>query len=622
MKKRLLILSVVGISLLFSCGNNEADSNGSSTIDASQTEICSKPAAEEKTQIYQKRAFPVLRRGMTIKLDEFFGVVPGKNEDQNATALQAYMVKSSSENYVGYLTGGDGKSLDLLFVRPGEVTINLYANGVYKTITLNVEENEECGNLVKVLSKVKSNYTATQFKYNDDGEKVVVQKVYRSSNYIYGATTKSGYLLSKKDDNIYSFSLPSVESDELDIDMSPQGDKADYNGTFLSLDATADNSYWQYSALFQNSASLKKFKYAFAASSSLTKRLFKSLFLMNDSYEDSSPYLMFASYQNNELSFLPVLANSDGTKLSYMYEFTISSVDSTRVAALDDYVDQYKAPTPTDVSQIRNAIKYMSGLVNWTLDAKLSYIGEDGKKLSSRSPYMNIFKGGNKVAGLSGSLPDLTRYAGIKKITEKAYFGTRYGGSEVTGFRQGGLWSTNNTTYNYYETETDSGVYKVTRETIEASNSSGQSRKYPNWWSYAFMQRHLIGLSLSTTSINNAFPLYDEGSNTFTFTGKTDSSYNVIISVIAMCYHADITQYSNPFRDFFVKNYGTLDWSFTYSNDKVLTGMNLVVKVRLPKEYFPSFDQDYYWVMDCAYSDIGTTSLDSIISTLSVPTDL
>jgi len=633
MKKSLLILSISALSLLASCGNDVVSSSnsiaseeGSSVTSSESKETYTRPEAQEKSIIYQKRALPALKRGSSIQLDEFFAVVPGKNEDQNATSFQAYVVKGSDDPYVGYLDGGDGDSLKLVLARPGTVVLNLLANGVYKTITLEVEENKECQDLMNALANTKNNYTAVQSKYDEDGNKQIIQRVYRSDNYIYGDSSKQGYLLSKKDDNIYSFTLDNVDAEDsnLAVNMSPAGDKADYNGTFLSLDTLADSSYWQYSVLFAKNAQFKRFKYAFIASSSLTKRIFKSLFLMSSSYGDYSPYLILASYQNDEISFLPVLVDSSNTGLSCFYEFTLTDVNSTKVKAVEDYVLAYKAPTPADVTQIISSIKYMSNLLNYTLDAQLSYIGADGKKLTSRSPYMNVFKNGVSVTGTSGLLPNLTRYAGKKVITKEAYFGARFGGSEASGYRQGGLWSTNDTTYNYYETSEGSGVFKVEKETLEKTSSNGEAKRYPNWWSYAFMQRHVIGLSISSSLVSNAYPTYDEETNTYLFTAQTSAGTSLITSVIGMCYHSDITQYSNPFMSYLLPNYGKMSWSFTYSDEErtTLTGMNIKVSVTLPKENFPSFDQDYTWVMDCQYSNIGTSSLDPIISTLSVPETL
>ena len=636
MKKSLLILSISALSLLVSCGNDVVTSSDSKmseegTSSANQPssetkETYEKPEAQEKSIIYQKRALPTLKRGASIQLDEFFAVVPGKNEDQNATTFQAYVVKGSSEAYVGYLDGGDGDSLNLVLARPGTVVLNLLANGVYKTITLEVEENKECQDLMNALANTKNNYTAIQSKYDEDGNKQIIQRVYRSDNYIYGDAAKQGYLLSKKDDNIYSFTLDGVDAEDsaLKVNMSPAGDKADYNGTFLSLDTLANSTYWQYSTIFAKNAQFKRFKYAFTASSSLTKRIFKSLFLMSSSFGSYSPYLVLASYQNNQISLLPVLVNSSGTGLSCFYEFTLSDVNTTKVKAVEDYVLAYKAPTPADVRQITSAVKYLSNLLNYSLDAKLSYIGADGKKLSSRSPYMNIFKNGASLSGVSGTVPNLTRYAGNKVITKEAFFGSRFGGSDSTGYRQGGLWSTNNSTYNYYETSEGSNVFKVEQETLEKSSSNGEAKSHPNWWSYAFMQRHVIGLSISSSQVAASFPTYDEENNTYSFTATTSAGLSLITSVIAMCYHQDITQYSNPFMSYLLPHYGKMTWSFTYADTErtTLTGMNIVVSVTLPKEKIPALDQDYTWVMDCKYTKIGTSTLDPIISTLSVPENL
>lgn len=631
MKKSLLILSIGALSILASCGNDvissspvtSSDHSGEdSSISQDSKETYTRPEAQERSIIYQTRAIPTLKRGSSIQLDEFFAVVPGKNEDQNATSFQAYVVKGSKESYVGYLDGGDGDSLNLVLARPGTVVLNLLANGVYKTISLEVEENKECQELMNALANTKNNYTAIQSKYDEDGNKQIIQRVYRSDNYIYGDSSKQGYLLSKKDDNIYSFTLDNVNSEdnELQVNMSPAGDKADYNGTFLSLDTLANSTYWQYSTLFASNARFKRFKYAFVASSSLTKRIFKSLFLMSSSYNNYSPYLVLASYQNNEISFLPVLANSAGTGISCFYEFTLSDINTTKVKAVDDYVSAYKAPTPADVSQITSSIKYLSNLLNYSLDAKLSYIGADGKKLTSRSPYMNLFKNGVSVVGASGTLPNLTRYAGNKVITRTAYFGSRFGGSDSTGYRQGGLWNTNNSTYNYYETSAGSGIYQVEKETLEKSSANAEAKSYPNWWSYSFMQRHIIGLSISSSEVAAAYPVYDEESNTYTFSAQTSAGTSLITSVIAMCYHQDITQYSNPFMSYLLPRYGKMTWSFTYSDEERsnLISMNIKVSVTLPKENFPSFDQDYTWVMDCEYTNIGTSSLDPIVSTLSI----
>ena len=138
------------------------------------------------------------------------------------------------------------------------------------------------------------------------------------------------------------------------------------------------------------------------------------------------------------------------------------------------------------------------------------------------------------------------------------------------------------------------------------------------------MQRHVIGLSISSSQVAASFPAYDEENNTYSFTAATSAGLSLITSVIAMCYHQDITQYSNPFMSYLLPKYGKMTWSFTYADAErtTLTGMNIVVSVTLPKERIPALDQDYTWVMDCKYTNIGTSTLDPIISTLSVPENL
>ena len=75
---------------------------------------------------------------------------------------------------------------------------------------------------------------------------------------------------------------------------------------------------------------------------------------------------------------------------------------------------------------------------------------------------------------------------------------------------------------------------------------------------------------------------------------------------------------------YLLPNYGKMTWGFIYADKErtTLTGMNIRVSITLPKENITSLDQDYTWVMDCQYTNIGTSSLDPIISTLSVPEDL
>lgn len=630
MKKKLL-LSLTALTLLASCASekpvdtsSESESTESSQTSSESKENYDKPEAGEEAIIYQKRAIPTIKRGDSIKLDEYYGVVLAKGQTGEAK-FQAYVVKGENDSYIGYLPDGDGVGTDLLFVAPGKLVVNLYAYGVYKTVQFKVEESNEGKALIEQIGKIQNNYTAIQRSYDDEGNEQEIQKVYRSNNYIYSETQKKGYLLSKKDDNIYSFTLDSATDDEekLDVDMSPQGDKADYNGTFCSFDILANSSYWQYSTMLAANPKYKKFKYAFIASSTMTKRIFKSLFYMSSSYSGYYPYLIFASYQNNELCLLPILLNSSGSSVVSFNEFKITDVGVTKVTALDSYVDQYKAPTPADVSEITGAITYLGTLTNYTLDPQVYFLDSEGNRVSERSPYMNIFSGTASVGGSSGTLPDLTRYAGLKKVTKNAYFGEKFGGTSSTGFTRGGLWSTNNTTYNYYETATDSGTYAVTKETFESTSSTGSSKSYPNWWSYSFMNRQLVSLAISTSLVVNAYPTYNETSGVYTFTGITSSSQALIKAIISSCYHNDSAVSStNALMSYLIPNFAEMTWKVNYKEDKeTISGMDVVLKVKLPKESFAAFDQDYYWVLDCKYYDVGATSLDTIISQLTVPVE-
>lgn len=137
------------------------------------------------------------------------------------------------------------------------------------------------------------------------------------------------------------------------------------------------------------------------------------------------------------------------------------------------------------------------------------------------------------------------------------------------------------------------------------------------------MNRQLVSLAISTSLVVNAYPTYNETSGVYTFTGITSSSQALIKAIISSCYHNDSAVSStNALMSYLIPNFAEMTWKVNYKEDKeTISGMDVVLKVKLPKESFAAFDQDYYWVLDCKYYDVGATSLDTIISQLSVPVE-
>lgn len=609
-EKLSLLMDVAALSLLGSCSPNATSTSSSSFSSESSNSIASSvdpyaaPEAGEKSQIYQKRAFPRLHRGMTLHLEDYVGVVPGTKESSDATSFKTYIMSGDSGS-AGYIYGGEGNSNDLVLSQPGSLVFDVEANGVTATFEVSVGESDDFTAFLASLSKVTTNYVADMMTYDEDGNEKILQKIYRGQNYIYNETYHKGYLLSKKDDNIYSFALPSSTSGQTDlsIDVSPAGDKSGYNSTFVNLNAiTSSGTDWSYSPMLASNAALKKFKYAYNASSTLVRRVFKSLYILGNYYTVGSakyyPYMVMGSYQNNELCLLPIMANSSATAYVYFNEVRLSMIDEVNVKACSGYVDGYLAPTPADMSEIVAGLKRCSTLMNYTITPTVSFIGANGKVLSNHSPYMTTFE------------PLTNAY--VRKITKTAYWGENFAGvgSDV---KTGGLWCTNNKTYRFLEDPQGSGKYSVTGEYKQA----GADSSYPTWWSYTNMQPYVTTLAVSTSDVAASYSSYDETTGIYTTPCSLEADQNILKGLVGFGYYWYI-----PLQEPYItllESSSYMTWKLAYDENKVLSEMDYTIYMTYPQSLYPALDQDYTWKLSVVIDHIGTTDLSSIVSQLSVP---
>lgn len=610
MKRSSVFLTGLAVCLLVACqspANREAGSSDTSVTSTTSSEDYATPSQSEKTQIYQKRAFPTLIRGATLFVEDYVGVLPGKNEDPTATAFTTYVMRASNESAIGGVRGGDGASNEIVIYRPGTLVFNVYANDVVKTFTVQAVESDEFTSLKTALSAYGKNYKAVEYQYDEDGKEVVLSEIYRSKNYLYNATQKGGYLLSALDDNLYTFSLSDVTADDLTVEKQPAGDKAAYNDLTGSLQLLQTNAAWSYSSYFSKMPSLKRFKYLFYANQSTAVRLFYALGLFGSTHRANGityyPYFIFASMNQGSVELLPVLTNQDGSSITYYYPFRLSLPNAVKVSALDQYVENYEAPEKIDTSAIVSALREMAGTnLNYTISGKHVITGADGTVLKPNSPYL----------GTSGVFYSWNRKVALVKVNPDLFYDDIFHGSGENTY-PGGYWNYGGKTYNYdYVAATNS--YVVTGEIIEA----GQNSSYPKWYSYGHMQRFVTTLAIQTSWLNSSYPSYDEATNTYTFSPQYSASFSTMTGFVKLGYKQDVTSYTGLFMTL-LQETGSMTLHIDYNEDKTVKDMIVVLSMQLPKSYFPGVDQDYTWTHTITIDHIGTTDLSEIQAQMKLP---
>lgn len=605
------LLTLVGCSGSSPEEGSEPSALSESSLDeSSSSETYEAPKQTEETQIYQKRAFPTLTRGMTFYVEDYIGVVPGLLDDQEDTSFKTYVVDNSYESVIGYVSGGDGASNNIILYRPGVLVFNVYAGDAVATYSVDVEESNDFTAMMGALSEYSTNYVAEQFSYDDDGNEVILNKIYRAKNYIYNETSGGGYILSALNDNIFSFTLSSADSEDLDVNNIPQGDKSDYNsmmGTFTTFQTEAA---WSYSTLFQSTPSLKKYKYLFYYSQSMATKLFYGLGLMNSSYTSGGtkyyPYFIFASYVDGNLELLPVMIDSSGSTYTYFYPFRLSSPNTAEVPALDTYVAEYMAPETVDVEPICEAFYACTGDMNYTITTSTSIVDDDGNSLPKTSNLLSsttYFKSWNRSPG--------------KRIaTYDAYYGETFHGlgTSSSPYIPGGYWSHDGSTYNYTYDEGNDKWY-TTAEVVEY----GADAPYAHWWSYSVLAYYVPTLAISMTSVRNSYPTYDEETGYYTFLPTTSSSLSVMKGVLKLVYRQDVVSGGNATFSSILTNKGQLDIKLAYKENGSIDTIELKTTMPLEPEDFNGLTKTYHWTCDAIISDIGSTDLSYITDELTVP---
>lgn len=585
LKRRSLIYLTLLFSLssLVSCKENSNDDTAKNNENEdSELKI---PTQSEKTQFYLKNRFNNLKRGMTLKLDEYIGVVPGFNEKNSV--FKSYVLEGSSSTTIGYLKEGDGKGNSLFLIRPGKIRLRVECNGVNKLYILDVEESTNALEFINELSKINYNYTIESSDY----------KIYRDKKYIYNETLKNGYILSNKDDNYYSFTLDSKDSsdDNLELYRVPVGEKESYYSNFISLGDYANSTYWTYTELFSSTPEYKRFKYLLSYSSTVTKQYFKSLGLLDSYYKIGSnyyyPYAIIASYEDSTLEMIPLIATTDYTSIAYLSSFTFSDISETCVSSLNNYLEEYKCPEHVDTSGVISALKELSTTMNYTLTPSCEVYDYYGDKVSkSSSVYTNYFK------KLAINYP--------RKIVKDGYWGENFSGTEAVPVA-GGLINIDSRTYLFRDKD-DDGIYEDVFEYIE----SGQDDSYQYWYMYENMSRYIPSLAYSLSNIKKCYPLYDETKDTYTFLSTLTYSESFIEAIFSMCFRAYLVSQA-PVKTALDNEDVSLDLSYSYDDEtSTLKDMTFTISIVIGPDIYASLKGDYTVVLKGSITDIGSTSID------------
>lgn len=607
-----VLTSCSGGTSLTNATSSEASSYENTTVSTSISETSTQEEKKDYTTFQLLNDFSNVKRGMKINLEEYIKVIPGKNEEQSLTEFKSYVLNSDESDSCGYIDGGNGITNTLIVTNPGEIVLNIEANGKNETFVIEVEESEDFYNFEQALLNVKSNYAFEKVWFNSNTNALTTYgKGYRNTNYIYDEVNKDGYLLSSKDDNVYSFNLDSINSslEDIQVIVPPTTTKMTFNSLFVDMNTFASSSKWSYSELFQNNLYYKKFKYLFSGTSNEITRFFADLYYLNSSYTEGSttysPYAVMASYQNGILSFLPLVVNSSGTSLSYLPEVQLSSINEVAIDSLDTYVEKYLAPKKENVTPLTDAIKeiYNDGYFDYTVNTTTKVVDSSGNTVKASDPVVSQY--------FSSLLYNRYRY-----ITRKTFYSSNFGGI-YPSVKPGGLTNSNSKTYEYLDEDNDGNFEKY----FEYKESGKDSPEH--WWSFEHIRIYVHTVAYSTSYLNNGYPTYDEETNTYTYFGNLSAGYNLIVGGIKFGYSLNALNV-DYFEDLLNTSYTVSKFNVTYDTEGKVSNFTNTIEVTYKAGLLPNLSEDYTWVCTISIEDIGSTSAkcEELLSKITADTSL
>ncbi len=590
MKKRKLFWSFIALStfLVSSCDSNEA-------IVENQVE----------TGFYMKNSLDNLERGMDIKLDEYIGY---KDETQEELTFKSYVLSGDESGVTSYIEGGNGNSNTLVLANVGDVVLLLEAsNGDKTTLTLEVGESKEFSKIQDKLASITDNYKIEVLDRDSQGNQIVAQTVYRSSNYVYDETNGLGYILSSLDDNVYNFTL---DSDELEVTVPPVTDKATFKETYTDLNFYAKGDLWSFTTLFSNDPNLPQFsKYHYmAVYSTYTPALFNDVGAQYAQFSMGGytyiPYSIMVSLVGDYLYFLPIYATSDLSYYAYTNEIRLSGVNETKVEALDNYVASFIAPPKEDTTSLQEDLRYLTEVMNYTVTCVPRVIDEEGVELSKGSAEYNVVFGSRY------------RRSKVKKINKDIVFNDNFSGTPGTdNIIPGGLINIDNKTYRYNSPLND-GNYELLEEYVQYP----YDYSFANWWSYDNMGCYLPTLAFNVSYLNNSYPSKTVSSDgkvvTYHLTNNISNNNSIISGSVGFGFHfqygsqVPLTTIADISGDAYV------EFESHYDDSGILE--ELIIRTRYL--FTPSIDdmlsKNYWLTLETTVSDIGVTDLSEIKESL------
>lgn len=602
MKQRTHYLSVLGccsvILSLLSCSNSLSSSVLNSTVtpgtqDSSteDKEDFTVPAQGPKTQFYLKESLNNFQRGQVIDLTQYIGVVVGTDDSANSTGFNASVLEGDNTPSAGYIEEGNGNGTHLVISKPGQIIFNVSANGVTKTFEVEAKEAKFMDDILNQISSYGVNYNMTSYSIDSSTNDRKLQfEADRGENYFYNKTGKNGVLLSKNDDQMYEFSLENESSSDLQVKVPPVSDKLNYNLLFAPLSKFAEGSSWTYSSMFSKNLLLKKFNVAYTGSTQDVVQFFYSLFNFTQSYTYNGstfyPSAVFASYQNDVLSFLPVLSN--GSSFLYFPEVEVSNPGKVSVPVLDNYIKNYEAPKKVDVTEIVDNIHHLTDVFDYSVSAKTTAYDSQGNVVPKYSPYMKTV--------FDGLLWEPYHY-----VTEPAMFDDNFHGF-YPQILSGGLFNKDKKTYEFLDEDGD-GTFDKTVEYIEYGHTTSSEV----WWGYSFINYFLIGWGYSTSDVKNGYPSYDEATKTYEFSGAVGGGSSLIEGGIKFGYSNNTLNNNEYVKSTIKTSYAKSKFNFTYNAKGQLSKMVNTIEFTFPKSMFTNLDQDYKWELTVTVDDIGGT---------------
>jgi hypothetical protein len=323
-------------------------------------------------------AIPAVQVGASLDLTPYFHFYNAANEEVPAKAVTKLAFAEDSFKSKGAGVCAETSNV-LLFTaeQAGAYLGTLSCQGAAADKTLNasvsftITANSDITALAKKWSAIQDNFTLTaSMGFNS-------QVATRTANYIaYG--DGNGVVVSSKDKEAYPFTLDSKGT--LNVLQHDRGVGSDVMKEAAPLLEVSELTFRNYQALSKALKGQYSYFIVGAPVGKMMKNLGFDSTLISTSKGDY--YLAFLGVKTtgDDFGFTAYGISSAGG-LANFGDFAFSSVGTSSLSVLEQYIKDAKAPDKVDVAPLINKIKTVADAHNYTIDGTADFYSIDGKSL-------------------------------------------------------------------------------------------------------------------------------------------------------------------------------------------------------------------------------------------------